>query len=132
VNLLRAVARIAVATGAVGSAGMALWAGRRSPRVLLVLFVVWVLSAFVALGWANLASKRWSVLTQATLYCVTLAIALGSLASYGYVVLPLAGSPRAFAFLVVPFVSWVLLAGCSIMVAQTNSSASRKRPRGRG
>ena len=128
-NLLRAVARIAAATGPVGSAGMTLWAGRRSPRLLLVLFVVWVLSPFVALGWAHVASKHWSVLARTTLYCVTLAIALGSLAIYGYVVLPLAGSPRAFAFLVVPFVSWVLLAGCSIMVAQINSSASRKRPR---
>ncbi len=108
-GLLRAVALIAVVAGAVGSVGLMLRAGRSTPRLLLVLFVVWVLSPFVALAWANMVSKRWSVLTRATLYCVTLVITLGSLAIYGELVLPPAGSPRAFVFVAVPPGSWLLM-----------------------
>lgn len=109
-GFLRAVALLAVVTGAVGSVGLMLRAGRSAPRLLLVLFVIWVLSPFVALAWANMVSKRWSVLTRATLSCVTLVITLGSLVIYGDVVLPPAGSPRAFVFVVVPPGSWLLMA----------------------
>ena len=79
-GLLRAVALTAVVAGAVGSAGLMLRRGQRTPRFLLVLFTIWVLSPFVALAWANMVSKRWSVLTRATLYSVTVVITLGSLA----------------------------------------------------
>ena len=106
---LRTVAQFAVVAGAVGSVGLTLRAGRRTPRLLLLLFVIWVLSPFVALAWANVVSKRWSVPTRATLYCVTLVLTLGSLAIYGDLLLPPAGTPRAFVFVVVPPVSWVLL-----------------------
>jgi hypothetical protein len=107
--LLRTVARCAVVAGALGSLGFMLRAGRRTPRFLLVLFVIWVLSPFVALAWASMVSKRWSILAQTTLYCVTLVLTLGSLAIYGGLVVPPAGSPAAFVFVLVPPVSWVLL-----------------------
>src|SRR6266545_1410735 len=108
-DLLRTTALIAVLAGAVGSLGLMLRAGRRTPRFLLVLFVIWVLSPFVALAWASMVSKRWSILAQTTLYCVTLVLTLGSLAIYGGLVVPPAGSPAAFVFVLVPPVSWVLL-----------------------
>ena len=77
-------------------------AGQRTPRFLLVLFTVWVLSPFVGLGWANMVSNRWSVVTRAALYAVTLVLALGSLAIYGDVlVVAPSGSPPAFVFVVV-------------------------------
>jgi len=102
-GLLRAAARIAVVAGAVGSIGLMLRAGQRTPRFLLVLFTIWVLSPFVALAWANVVSKRWSVLTRATLYSVTLVITLGSLAIYGdVVVVAPPGSANTFVFVVVP------------------------------
>ena len=122
---LRAVALIAVAAGAVGSVGLMLRAGRSTPRLLLVLFVIWVLSPFVALARANIVSKRWSVLTRATLYCVTLVITLSSLAIYGELVLPPAGSPRAFVFVVVPPGSWLLMA----IVLPLAALSSRRRSR---
>jgi hypothetical protein len=109
-NLLGRVARIAVVTGAVGSAGFVLRAGRRTPRFLLVLFIIWVLSPFAALAWANMTSKRWPVLTRAALYYLTLVLTLASLAIYGEFVLPPAGSARAFVFVLLPPVSWLLLA----------------------
>ena len=109
-GVLRVLALIAVVAGAGGSVGLMLHAGGRTPRLLLVLFIIWVLSPFVALAWANLVSKRWSVSTRATLYCVTLVLTLGSLAIYGGLVLPPAGSARAFVFVAVPPVSCLLLA----------------------
>jgi hypothetical protein len=106
---LRAVALIAVVAGAAGSVGLMLQAGGRTPRLLLVLFVIWALSPFVALGWANMVSTRWSAITRATLYGVTLLITIGSLAIYGGLVSPPAGSPGAFVFVIVPPASWLLV-----------------------
>jgi hypothetical protein len=109
-RFLRSVALIAVVAGGAGSVGLMLREGRRTPRFLLVLFVIWVLSPFVALAWANLISKRWSALTRATLYGMTLIVTLGSLAIYGHLVMPPAGSARAFVFVAVPPASCLLLA----------------------
>jgi hypothetical protein len=86
-GLLRAAALIAALAGAVGPLGCLLHAGRRTPRLPLVLFVLWVLSPFAALVWANIISKRWSVVTRATLYTVMLVLTLGSLAIYSAVAL---------------------------------------------
>ena len=127
-GLLRAVARIAVVAGAVGSVGLTLRAGRSTPRFLLVLFVIWVLSPFVALAWANMVSKRWPLLTRATLYCVTLVITLGSLAIYGNVVLPPKGSPRAFVFVIVPPGSWLLMATVVPIAALMSRRRSHRGP----
>lgn len=107
--VLSRLALMAVMAGAVGSVGLMLRADQRTPRFLLVLFFLWVLSPFVALAWANVVSKRWPVLTRATLYGVTILITLGSLAFYGKLVLPPAGSPRAFVFVAVPPASWLLM-----------------------
>jgi hypothetical protein len=107
---LRAVTRIAVVVGAVGSVGLMLRAGRNTPRLLLVFFVIWVLSPFVALAWANAASPRWPALTRATLYWVTLVVTLGSLAFYSELIKRPTGTANAFVFVIVPPVSWLLLA----------------------
>jgi hypothetical protein len=123
---LRAVGLIAVVVCAVGSVGLTLRAGRRTPRLLLVLFVIWVLSPLAALAWANLVSKRWSALTRATLYCVTLVVTLGSLAIYGDLVMPPAGSPRAFVFVAVPPASWLLLATVVPIASLVSRRLSRR------
>lgn len=126
-GLLRAVALVAVVAGAVGSFGLMLRAGQRTPRLLLVLFTIWVLSPFVGLAWANIVSKRWSVLTRATLYCVTLVLTLGSLAIYGdVVVVAPPGSPNAFKFVVVAPGSWLIMA---IVVPMAALVSRRVSPR---
>jgi hypothetical protein len=85
-------------------------AGERTPRLLLVLFTIWVLSPFVALLWANMVSKHWSVITRVTLYCVTLIVTLASLAIYGELVdVRPPGSANAFLFVAVPPASWVFM-----------------------
>src|SRR6266487_5519377 len=71
--LRRTAAVIALWAGAAGSVGLMLYAGHRvgAPRLLLGLFAMWVVSPFVMLAVGYVMSKRWSVLTRATLYGVT-------------------------------------------------------------
>lgn len=110
VGRLRAAALIAVLAGAAGSIGLMLRAGQRSPRILLVLFAIWVLSPFVALVLAHVVSKRWSVPTRATLYSVMLVATLGSLAIYGEDALRPRKAQPAFVYVAVPPASWLLTA----------------------
>jgi predicted dienelactone hydrolase len=78
--------------------------------MLLVLFAAWVISPFLALLLANLVSKRWSVVSRAALHGVILVCAPATLAIYGFVVLGPSSGKSAFAFIVVPPATWLLLA----------------------
>lgn len=121
---LRVAAGIAVVAGAVGSLTLMLRAGQRTPRFLLVLFIIWMLSPFAALAWAIVVSTRWALLTRVTLYGVTLVVALGTLAVYGDVVsVKPAGSPNAFLWVLVPPASWVLI----VSVVSIAALRSRRR-----
>jgi len=125
-RLLRAVALIAVVAGAGGSVGLIFWVGHRNPsRVLLALFVIWDLSPFIALLLADMVSKRWSVITRATLHIVMLVVALSSLALYGDVVLRPRPQP-AFMFLVVPLGSWLLMTIVVPIAALISGRRSRR------
>ncbi len=106
---LHPVALAASITGAVGAGGLMLLAGHNSPRLLLALLVLWVLSPFVVLGLANLAAKRWPASVSTALAWTTLAVTTATLIIYAVITLPAAAAPRAFLFLVVPFVSWLLI-----------------------
>jgi len=125
-RLLHTVALTAVVAGALGSVGLIVWVGHRNPsRVLLLLFVIWDLSPFVALLLADLVSKRWSVMTRATLRIVMLVLALSSVALYGDVVLRPRPQP-AFMFLVVPFGSWLLMTIVVSIAALVSGRLSRR------
>ena len=111
IRILRAVSIIALIAGAIGSLGFMFREGQQTPRLLLVLFTIWILSPFAALFWAITLSKRWSLLTRATLYFVTLIVALGSLAIYGELVdIRPSGSATAFLFVIVPSASVIFIA----------------------
>jgi hypothetical protein len=126
-GLLRAVALAALLAGSVGSVALMFHAGRHNPsHLLLFLFTLWVLSPFMALILAMLLSQRWSAITRIALDCVTLLLALGSLATYAYIAL---GPPRAkiaVAFVVVPPASWVLI-GITLSIATLISNRSSRR-----
>ena len=125
---LRGAARIAVVSGALGSLALMLLAGRSTPRLLLVGFVGWILSPFVLLAWAERVAERWWALTRTTLYVVTIAIAVSSLAIYGTVVARSAGSPRGPAFVAVPPASWLLMAaalGIAALVSRRRTFGGR-------
>jgi hypothetical protein len=105
---LRAAARVGVVAGAAGSVGLMIRVSQHPPPLLLVLFAIWVVSPFVVLIGANVVSPRWSTMTRATLYGVTLVIALCTLAIYGYLAFtPQAKTPTAV-FVLVPPASWLL------------------------
>lgn len=126
-GFLRAVALIALAVGVIGSLAFMFREGQQTPRFLLVLFTIWVLAPFVALLWANKVSKHWSVLTRGTLYCVTLIVALGSLAMYGeWINVKPPRSANAFLFVVVPPVS-LLFIMISVAIASFISGRVSRR-----
>jgi hypothetical protein len=114
---LRAAGMFSLVAGAIGSVGFVFYYGRRNPsRLLIVLFAIWVLSPFVALFAADAQSTRGPARTRAMLYGAMLVIAVGSLATYANVTL---GPPRAqgaFAFVIVPPLSW-LLSGVAVWIA---------------
>src|ERR1039457_2591292 len=116
-GFLRTAALIAVLAGACGSIGLMLRAGRRNQsQILMLLFGIWVLSPFVAAFLAHVFSKRWPVVTRATLYAVMLALTLGSLTIYGDFVFGRLQAKAGFVFLVVPFASWLLIGMVGAMV----------------
>jgi hypothetical protein len=80
---LRATGRIAMALGAIGSLGFFFHASQRTPRFLVVLFVIWVLTPFALLALVDAVSKRWSPFVRAAIYRVMVVVAVGALLAYG-------------------------------------------------
>ena len=79
---LRSAAFVVLVMGAVGSVGLLRHAQQHPPPILVVLFVIWVCAPFTVLGVANLLSKRWPRPVRATLYILTMFLAVMSLAIY--------------------------------------------------
>ena len=79
---LRSAALLALLFGAVGSIGLWRRAPQHPPKLLAVLFVIWILAPFVLLGAATLLSNNWPMAARKTLYIVTVAITVASLAIY--------------------------------------------------
>ena len=124
-NILQSIAFLVIVLGALGSVCFTLHAGRNNNSVLLpFLFVTWVLSPFIAFLVANLVSKNWSRLSHVILYSFAIVLSLCSLIFYSGV-LSLPGAKPAFIFLVIPLVSWVLLA----IVVAIAKSLSRRDPK---
>ncbi len=123
-KILRTLALIALAIGAVGTLVLFFRATDRTPPLLIVLFVGWLLMPFAILAGARVASKRWAATTQAALHGVTIVTALASLAIYGNVIrITPQGSPKAAPFVVAAPAS-LLLAAVVISLA---ALVSRRR-----
>ena len=123
----RSVALAAVVLGAAGSVGLMLRVGHRNPSVLLmVLFTIWVLSPFVGCVVADSLSIRWSAATRATLHGVMLLLTAASLAIYGRIAFGAPVPRPAFAFLVVPLGSWLLMAAAVAAAALASRAAARR------
>jgi predicted dienelactone hydrolase len=127
-TLLSRAALLLALVGALGSVGFMLRAGHRNDSpILLALFAIWVLSPFVALIAAIMISKRWSILTRATLYGVMLIITVGSLAIYGNMVSAPPDSKLALPFLLVPLESFLLITIVTPLAALLSRTLSRFR-----
>jgi hypothetical protein len=119
-SVLRAGALIVLLAGAIGSFAFMLRVGSHNPsRILMIVFSVWVLAPFAAL----IFSMRWAAFSRPPLYIVVLVMALGSAAIYGYVAYGPSRAQPAFAFLVVPFVSWLLIA-MALFISKLRQSRS--------
>ena len=119
-KFMRIVALIVLLMGVIGSFSLVLYNGRNNKSILLIsLFVLWVLSPFVAFLIADKVSIRWTDTIRKTLYIIILALTLVSLLSYSGLLIP-AGTKTAFVFLVVPLISWVVIA-IFILIARSKS-----------
>jgi uncharacterized membrane protein len=128
-DLLRIIALVLLLAGAGASLGLTLYAGRKNNSIILiVLFAMWVLSPFVALILANMISKSWHTLTRVTLYCLILIVTLGSLFGYSGVLSP-PGAKPAFVFLIIPLLSWFLMATLMLTVRSRSRRLSRRNDR---
>jgi hypothetical protein len=121
-DVLRGVALVLVVVAAIVSFGLMLHVGQYRLNLLMLLFAVWDLSPFAGLFMAGIVSKRWQILMRAVLYALMLFVAGVSVVVYGRVVIKHPAQP-AFAFLMVPLVSWVLL----IVVLLTAHVVSTRR-----
>jgi tryptophan-rich sensory protein len=110
-NQKRGAALMSVLLGAAASLGLMLWVGRHNKSLLLVLiFTVWVASPFAGLLWVHSNAKRREVSRQRSTYGLMLLISLGSIAVYAAAIFLMHLAKPAAPFLVVPAVSWVLVA----------------------
>ena len=119
-SLIQTISLVIVLVGIVASLVLVLYNGRNNKSVLLIaLFVGWVLSPFIALLITHKVSKRWTDFARKILYSLMLMITIFSLLGYSGVLIP-AGTKTAFVFLVVPLISWVLIA-VLILIARSQN-----------
>jgi hypothetical protein len=122
-NQVRKITFIVMLAGALGSIGLTFQAGRNNHSILLMmLFGIWVLSPFMGLAVAYFLSNRWSVLTRNILYLLAMVLTGVSILIYSGVWNP-SGMKHAFAFLIFPLLSWIILA----VVIPLAASRSRKQ-----
>ena len=119
-SLIQTISLVIVLVGIVASLVLVLYNGRNNKSVLLIaLFVGWVLSPFIALLITHKVSKRWTDFARKILYSLMLMITIFSLLGYSGMLIP-AGTKTAFVFLVVPLISWVLIA-VLILIAKSQN-----------
>ena len=119
-SLIQTISLVIVLVGIVASLVLVLYNGRNNKSVLLIaLFVGWVLSPFIALLITHKVSKRWTDFARKILYSLMLMITIFSLLGYSGMLIP-AGTKTAFVFLVVPLISWVLIA-VLILIARSQN-----------
>jgi len=126
IDRLRAVARTVLAVGAAGSLALMISAGRHNRSIVLILlFIGWVSSPFIALAVLDRWTMRWSPTTRSVFYWLMAAAAAGSLGVYVFDAL----RPRpqaAFFYVLVPPATWVI-GGVVLALAAAMSRRSRIR-----
>ena len=101
---------VAPLLGAAASLALLLRAGRQTPRFLLLLMALWVLSPFALLVAARAVAARRSTPVRAALDDVAGLLAVASPAVYAAAVFVPLGARPTPAFVMVPPISWLLVA----------------------
>ena len=124
-NRFRPAALVTGVIGAIGSVAFTLYAGRHNEsRFLILLFVGWVLSPFVALVVAQRIRKNWPERVRASIEILTLLVTVVSLGAYATVTW---GPPRpkpAAVFLLVPALCWFLIGFVVLRAARRSHTRS--------
>jgi len=117
---LRPVALAALVAGLLGSLACMVKVGHRNQSALLMLmFAFWVSAPFVGVA---LLERRRSAGPRDGLHRIILAIALGSLAVYGYVAFGPAMRKPAAPFLLAPVVSWMVIGSYALARSRRGGS----------
>ena len=108
---LRFIASLALFIAAIGSlASMFIIGSRQKSLLLIAMFLVWVLSPYVALAVLDSRARAWHSASRVRMRYATVLISLMALGRYMWVVIwPLEAQP-ASTFLIVPFISWIAIA----------------------
>ncbi len=127
VKMAERSAMIGLTIGAITSLALMLRAGHHQGSIILVLlFAAWALSPFFGLGYAHLSSKRWLRSARVVLYALTVLVVFGCPAIYAGVAFERTSLKMGFVFLVIPFVSWLLI-GFLVCVALLSSRKTWRR-----
>jgi hypothetical protein len=115
-DMLRIISLVIVTAASLASLIFTIRAGHRNKSVILILlFAIWVLSPFVTMAVAGVASVCWSNINRVRLYILMTLMSLISLGAYSGVLSP-HGTKTAFVFLIGPFLSWVTLTVIFLLV----------------
>jgi len=109
--MLRRAGLLALVVGCVGSVVLMLRASEHPPVFLILLFIVWVSSPFIALAIGYMLSSRWPGAMRTTLHLMMIVAAIVSLIAYANAG-PGPGHPqtRVFLFVILPPAVWALAA----------------------
>ena len=107
---LRRLALFANVVGAAGSIALTLYFGRHNAfRLITAMFVVWVLSPFAALFFADAKSSGWPALTRTTLRVLMVVVAVASLLIYADGAFHPRARTAAFPFVITPPLEWIAI-----------------------
>jgi hypothetical protein len=122
-KILRPVTLLAILAGAGVSVGFTIYSGRNNNSLVLqVLFAGWVIMPFIGMFLALLVSRRWPDSFCLTLYTLIILIIAASLICYsGLFRLTKPG----FIFLIVPLISWILLA---VVIPVAHARSNNRSP----
>jgi hypothetical protein len=108
-GLLSTTALSVMVFGAAGSLGFLFHAGPDSPLQLMAIMAGWVVAPFAGLVLAHVTAKRWAAPVRQALYALMLGVTTCAVAVYWndywhpHI-------PRAVVFVLVPGVSWMVIA----------------------
>jgi len=108
-SLLRSVTILILLFGAILSAILTLNAGRKNVSIILpALFLIWVLSPFMMLLFANYRLKRYIGNRYIIYYLVMILLSILSVIAYTGVLNPV-NTKAAAVFLFTPLISWMIV-----------------------
>ena len=120
-SLLRTVTILILLIGAILSAILTLNAGRKNSSIILpALFLIWVLSPFMMLLFANYRSKRYIGHRYIIYYPVMILLSIFSVIAYTGVLNPV-NAKAATVFLFIPLISWMLIIIGVVVIKKSKS-----------